>query len=173
MGPKSEAEEIAELMALGINHPARRRSREMEERRENRVKERQWDPTPFRVRPSNLVGMKVTTKEPWAYDESVYQRKTGNFEAGYEKEKYDDRSRLSVSKGYTAQVKATGLSGVSQPAWDSSPMRPVPHALKGIKPVTREPWSIDAQINRDMALEGFDTFSAVVENDSAAGNFFA
>jgi hypothetical protein len=32
-------------MALGINHPARRRSREMEERRENRVKERQWDPT--------------------------------------------------------------------------------------------------------------------------------
>ena len=48
----------------------------------------------------------------------------------------------------------------------------MPHALKGLKPVTREPWSVDAAINRDMSLEGFDTFSAKVENDSVAGNFF-
>ena len=61
---------------------------------------------------------------------------------------------------------------MQQPAWDSSPLRPVPHALKGLKPVTREPWNVDAMINRDMALEGFDTFSAKVENDSVAGNFF-
>jgi hypothetical protein len=32
--------------------------------------------------------------------------------------------------------------------------------------------AIDAAINRDMSLEGFDTFGAKVENDSAAGNFF-
>ena len=79
--------------------------------------------------------------------------------------------RSSASKGYTAQITATGLAG-AQPSWDSSPMRATPHALKGIKPVTREPWSVDAKINRNMDLEGFDTFSAKVENDSVAGNFF-
>ena len=80
-------------------------------------------------------------------------------------------ARSSASKGYTAQITATGLAG-AQPSWDSSPMRATPHALKGIKPVTREPWSVDAKINRNMDLEGFDTFSAKVENDSVAGNFF-
>ena len=86
------------------------------------------------------------------------------------KEKYDDRSVLSATKGYTAQVTASGLTGFNQPTWDSSPLRPVPHTLKGLQPVTREPWAVDAQINRNMALEGFDTFSAKVENDSVAGN---
>ena len=32
--------------------------------------------------------------------------------------------------------------------------------------------AIDQQINRDMDLEGFDTFGAALENDSVAGNFF-
>ena len=168
---KSEAEELAELHALGINHPARRRYREREARRQLESKERAWNKTPYRSRPSNLAGLRVMTKEPWAIDEVFYQKKTGNFEREYNsKEKYDDRSVLSATKGYTATVTASGLGGVSQPAWDSSPMRPVPHALKGIKPVTREPWSVDAQINRNMDLEGFDTFSAKVENDSVAGN---
>jgi hypothetical protein len=84
-------------------------------------------------------------------------------------EQYDDRSVLAASKGYTSQVTASGLSLSGAPAWNSSTLRPVPHALKGIKPVTREPWAIDAEINRDMALEGFSLFGAKVENDSVAG----
>ena len=171
MGYKSEADEIAELQALGINHPARRRHRERDERRQLDAKERQWNRTTLRSRPSNLAGMRVVTKEPWALDEAFYQKKTGSLEYEFNsKGKYDDRSALSASKGYTATVTSTGLGGVSQPTWDSSPNRPVPHALKGLKPVTREPWSVDAQINRNMDLEGFDTFSAKVENDSVAGN---
>ena len=83
---------------------------------------------------------------------------------------YGDRSVLSASKGYTSQVTASGLKG-SNPAWNSSPLRQVPHALKGLKPETREPWAVDQAINRDMSLEGFSVFSAKVENDSAAGNF--
>ena len=154
MGYKSEDEEIAELQALGINHPARRRYREREEKRQHEAKERQWNGTPHRARPSNLAGMRVVTKEPWALDEAFYQSKTGSFELEYNsKGKYDDRSTLSATKGYTATVTSTGLDGVSQPTWDSSPLRPVPHALKGIKPVTREPWTLDAQINRNMDLE--------------------
>ena len=117
-------------------------------------------------------GLRPATKEPWAVDEAYYQKKTGSFEHEYNsKEKYDDRSVLSASKGYTANVTASGLKGRAQPAWDSSPNRPVPHALKGLKPVTREPWAVDQSINRNMELEGFDLYGAKVENDSVAGNF--
>lgn len=196
--PKSEAEEIAELMTLGINHPARRRFRDQEERRQHEGKERAWNGSIMRSRPPNLRGLRIATKEPWALDEAFYQKKTGNFEHEYNAlEKYDDRSVLSASKGYTAQVTASGLDG-AQPAWDSSPLRPVPHVLKvskhsfesrtchrsaasepvfetlcgqGIKPQTREPWAVDMAINRDSSLEGFSTFSAKLENDSVAGNF--
>lgn len=169
---KTEAEEIAELMTLGINHPARKRYREREQRKKLEAREKSWNNTPLRSRPANLKGLRPATKEPWAVDEDFYQRKTGSFE--YEvnsKEKYDDRSVLSATKGYQSEVTASGLGGklAGQPAWDSSPMRNVPYPLRGLQPGTREPWAVDAAINRDMSLEGFDTFSAKVENDSVAG----
>ena len=34
-----------------------------------------WDDTPLRNRPSALVGLKPVTREPWAIDEDVYNRK--------------------------------------------------------------------------------------------------
>ena len=94
---KSEAEEIEELMALGINHPARKAYRERETRRVNEMKERMWNDTIFRTRPPNLIGLKCATKEPWHIDEIFYQKKTGNFEAALTREKYDDRSVLCVT----------------------------------------------------------------------------
>ncbi len=33
-----------------------------------------------------------------------------------------------------------------RPAWDSSPMRGRPSALRGLKPVTREPWMVDEDV---------------------------
>jgi hypothetical protein len=140
---KSEAEEIAELMALGVNHPARRH-RERELRAKNRALEKKWNSTPHRTTPANLTGIKCATKEPWAIDEQFYQKKTGSFEdEPNDAEVYDDRSALAASKGYRAEVTSTGLKGTSQPTWDSSPLRPVPHPLKGIKPETREPWCVE------------------------------
>lgn len=171
---KSEEEELAELMQLGINHPARRRFRERELRAKNAAKEHAWNNTPMRQTPPNLRGIKCATKEPWHIDEQFYKKKTGSFEDEMnDEEAFDDRSVLSASKGYTSQVTASGLKGGSnfmQPTWNSSPMRAVPHSLKGLKPETREPWAYDQEINRDMSLEGFSVFSAKVENDSVAGN---
>ena len=34
-----------------------------------------WDSTPMRNRPSALRGLKPITREPWAYDEAVYNRR--------------------------------------------------------------------------------------------------
>mmetsp|Transcript_41578 Transcript_41578/g.109687 ORF Transcript_41578/g.109687 Transcript_41578/m.109687 type:complete len:115 (+) Transcript_41578:68-412(+) len=33
-----------------------------------------------------------------------------------------------------------------RPAWDSTPLRGRPSALRGIRPVTREPWAIDEDV---------------------------
>ena len=103
-GPtKTEAEEIAELMSLGINHPARVRYREREKRKKYEKMENNWIGTPFRTRPAELKGLRPITKEPWAIDEEFYQKKTGSFETEYNmREAYDDRSVLSASKGYIA-----------------------------------------------------------------------
>ena len=158
-----EEEEIAELMALGINHPARKRYREREKRKKNEKLEKGWNATPMRSVPANLRGIKPSTNEPWAIDLKYYQQKTGDFEdVMNDNAPYDDRSVLSASKGYVQQVTASGLDGPGKPAWNSSVLRPVPHTLKGIKPQTREPWAVDMAINRNADLEGFDTFSAQV-----------
>ena len=100
---KSEAEEIAELMSLGINHPARKAYRERALIAKNKQLEKAWNSTPLRYRPPDLKGLRPTTMEPWAIDEAFYQKKTGSFE--YQVNKlvaYDDRSVLSASKGYVS-----------------------------------------------------------------------
>ena len=63
---KTEAEELAELAALGINHPARRRHRERERIKKEQRLERGWNGSISRSRPPNLYGLKCATKEPWA-----------------------------------------------------------------------------------------------------------
>ena len=51
---------------------------------------------------------------------------------------------------YMALMEANGgigrQSGESKPAWNSSPMRHAPAALRGLKPVTPEPWASDEAI---------------------------
>jgi len=169
---KTEAEEIEELQALGINHPARRAYRERAQRAENAARERAWNASPMRPVPASLKGLKCATKEPWHIDQVFYQKKTGSFEdVMNDDEAFDDRSVLAASKGYRSQITASGVqNSFVQPSWNSSPFRNVPHALKGLRPETREPWAIDQAINRDMGLEGFSVFSAKVIDDSVAGN---
>ena len=79
----TEAEEIAELQALGINHPARKRWREKEQAKKWAEREKNWNSTPLRYRPAELRGLKPATPEPWAVDEEFYQKKTGSFEYEY------------------------------------------------------------------------------------------
>ena len=103
--------------------------------------------------------MKPITPEPWARDALVYAQKTGSFEQimngdnfgdGTVKDEYNDESILDSNNGYRSKVTATGLKKNSslggQPLWDSSPLRHTPYVLRGISPVTREPWAIDEQI---------------------------
>ena len=62
---RTEADEVAELKQMfkspGKPMPVNRRP--------------PWDSTPLRGRPPQLVGLKPVTREPWAIDEDVYNRK--------------------------------------------------------------------------------------------------
>ena len=66
------------------------------------------------------------------------------------REAYNDESALDSHNGYRSHITATGLKKNSslggQPLWDSSPMRYTPYALRGLSPVTREPWAIDEKV---------------------------
>ena len=129
--------------------------------------------------PSNLRGLKPVTNEPWSRDAVVYAQKTGSFERVAnadahgtefdEMERYNDESILDSNnpdelKRYRSHVTATGLkknaSLGGQPLWDSSPMRHAPYTLRGIQPVTREPWHVDEQIkNRNTTRDTTDEYS--------------
>ena len=117
-------------------------------------KEATWDRSKYKVCPPRLLGIKPWTREPWARDALIYQSKTGNFEKIYNadahgtgavgRDEYNDESALDSNNGYRSHVTATGLkrnaSLGGQPIWDSSTRRYCPVNLKGIAPVTREPW---------------------------------
>ena len=124
----------------------------------NARREKEWDPTPHRVMPPFLSGIKAVTEEPWSRDARVYAHKFGSFERmanqqmdGSRLEEYNDESILDSTNGYEVKVTATGLANKKgQPTWDSSTYRPCPFVLRGIRPVTREPWVFDERIyNRD------------------------
>lgn len=57
-----------------------------------------------------------------------------------------------------AQLKNMGLG--RRPPWDGSPLRARPAALKGLQPITREPWAIDEDVynrrfeTRDVGIPG-------------------
>ena len=79
---------------------------------------------------------------------------------------------LKLIKRYRERVQRQKEEQLEK-AWISTPMRTRPPNLKGLKPITREPWAVDAEINRNGDLEGFDTLSAKLEDDSTAGNWFS
>ena len=138
----------------------------------NARREMEWDPTPHRTCPSILVGIKPVTEEPWSRDAKVYAHKFGrSFEwmpneqmDGGALDAYNDESVLDTNNpagGYEIKVTATGLkranAGAAQPSWDSSTYRPCPFVLRGIRPVTREPWVFDEKVyNRNTTRDTTD-----------------
>ena len=82
---------------------------------------------------------------------AIYNAKFGN-QTVDAPEAYDSGAkRLTVSR--------------EEAGWDSSTWRYVPHSLKGIKPVTNEPWA------RDEAV--YNTSKNSVDRDGVAGDFTA
>lgn len=80
---RTEADEIAELKSMFSSPtkgtvPINRRPA--------------WDGTPLRSRPAALVGLKPVTREPWAIDEDVYNRKFETRDVGIRARTADERT---------------------------------------------------------------------------------
>ena len=115
--------------------------------------------------PACLLGTRPRTSEPWSRDALVW----ANEEAAQRlaREPYNDASKLANEGGYRSHVKASGLTRNAslggQPLWDESPWRYIPHALRGIKPVTREPWA------HDEAVYNINTTRDTTDDERAGG----
>ena len=164
--------------ALAQRHKAyvRRERSRRELALRNARKELAWDNSVHRSCPPNLRGLRPITNEPWVRDAKVYADGDG-IEGDFEPvvndfEEYNDESiydsnNPDAAKRYRSQVTATGLkrnaSLGGQPLWDSSPMRYTPFVLRGIKPVTREPWCVDEKIYNE------DTTRDTTDDERAGG----
>lgn len=81
--------------------------------------------------------------------------KTGGCTGGHKTISFenDSRSGLSLTPRVGARCQGTYVSSYlepedlnARPVWDSSPMRGRPSVLRGLRPVTREPWAADEEV---------------------------
>ena len=138
--------------------------------RENKWNSHQFIPTPASLRGINLLAGKTAERraEPWSLDANYFVNllKLGQqpWVFGYGREEQTEAEQESTaqsrywestardvhdleswSKSKRLQAKLRGASE-PKPEWDSSPMHGQPWALRGLKPVTSEPWDRDARI---------------------------
>ena len=60
---------------------------------------------------------------------------------GRARKKFAERSAASPTASFRSSSGQRNAGG-----WDSSPFRPTPHSLRGVKPVTPEPWAYDREV---------------------------
>jgi len=175
--PQERETRLSRSARSGLSARERRQREFMAREQANAELRRHWNPSVFHVMPPRFKGIKPQTDEPWARDAIVYAQKTGSFERIFNadafgdgtvgREEYNDESALDSNNGYRSRITATGLkrnaSLGGQPLWDSSPMRYCPHVLRGIKPITREPWCVDEKIYNE------DTTRDTTDDERAGG----
>jgi len=80
------------------------------------------------------------TREPWFEDMAIYNAKFSSHEG-------DDKG--AYADGTFGSKKAIKNETPEERGWDSSTWKYVPHTLKGIKPVTNEPWARDEAVYQE------------------------
>jgi len=111
--------------------------REYEQGVELWKKEQGWNPTPFRNAPWQIRGLNPVTREPWFEDMAIYNAKFAGGDDGdtdYQDGSFGNHALSTMSE--------------TEKGWDGSIMKYVPHALRGLKPVTNEPWARDEAVYR-------------------------
>ena len=120
-----------------------------------------WNSTPFRNAPDPIKGLKPVTREPWYEDMAIYNAKfSSHIEDAHEG--FNDESALDAGQ----RRKSTR----EEANWDSSVWKYVPHSLKGIKPVTNEPWARDESVYNE-SRNSVDTRSSHEHMSMLTTNF--
>ena len=117
-----------------------------------------WNKAQFKPVPHALRGITpmvgVSQNEPWSTDvmDTCARLGASPSEALYattglkrlDDGQYDNFAMLHRRRAAEDRA-AAALSTTSRPAWDPRPWTPTPAALRGVKPVTREPWEQDSE----------------------------
>lgn len=117
--------------------------RQYREGYENWIKEAGWNSSPFRNAPFQIRGLNPVTREPWFEDMAIYNAKFSPPDTG--SEDYQDGTFGASAAGVGGRMPALTAQ---EAGWDGSTMRYVPYSLRGLKPVTNEPWARDEAVYR-------------------------
>lgn len=135
---------LKEMIKRPANSPPRRKKKSAPAKPMTHRPE--WNSTPLRGQPPALRGIK-TNREPWAKDLDIYDRgMTGH---GAKPNKSPQRGKTPPSpEQMEAQYQDEYNKWVRRTGWNATPFRNAPDPIKGLKPVTREPWYEDMAIVR-------------------------
>ena len=131
-----------------------------------------WNKAPFKPVPHALRGLTpaagVSQNEPWSADvlDTCARLDSSPSHALYattglkrlDDGMYDDIAMLHRRR---AEEDALASSSTNRPVWDPTPWHSFPAALRGIKPVTKEPWDRD--------LEAYNERGARIAHNSETG----
>lgn len=125
-----------------------------------------WDSSPHKPVPYTLRGLKpmyTSAAEPWSRHSAEEWNKLAQGPAtrfatsGLKK--LDDGQTDSIAQMYHRRRQEEEVAGkrTGRRPWDSTTWMYVPPALRGLKPVTNEPWARDAEAN--IGLEEFEALA--------------
>lgn len=127
--------------------------------RRSRVAKKQpgdWDATPHRAVPYTLRGLRpLHTIEPWSKSvldscKRLELRACSSYATSglhrLDDGMNDDFVNLRRRQMFERSLRDSSSSAGPRPEWDSTPWLYTPPALRGLKPVTPEPWSRDIEI---------------------------
>ena len=102
------------------------------------------------------------TREPWTIDATLYNATFGSLEQD-RPPRYGSKEHLIAMGKWRDDERTTRPQSKTKSKWDSSPHRPVPYALRGLKPATTatDPWVADLKF-RNADFENTD----VIEDDN-------
>ena len=131
---------------------------------------KQGAPSPFKSqRPAGL-------ELPLDDENAAFNGSSSSRGASSARKKFVSKSQHSGGSGgaFSARDSPGSARGFApNQAWDASPFRTTPKALRGIKPITREPWAFDRKavpIYRDEEAAAAAVTAAAADGDSSAMN---
>ena len=141
-----EAQELENLRAM------------LAHRTQKRPTESGWDASPFVPVPYTMRGIKPTySRDPWARTAREAWARSGNRpSSAYTSSslsRLDDGMHDSVAMLFNRRKREDEVVAATtlRRPWDATIWRYTPPALRGLKPVTNEPWARDAGMNEGLA----------------------
>ena len=137
---EAEVAELKEMMKRPPNSPPRKSPKKKPTGPKKPQPE--WNATPHRSTPPALRGIK-TNREPWASDAQVYaDGMSGHGAVRRRAQQARQPTREEMEREYREGVE----KWKKEQAWNATPFRNAPWQIRGLNPVTREPWFEDMAI---------------------------